>query len=33
MAKLKAKLIIHEKEIDLPILEGSLGYPAIDVSS
>jgi citrate synthase len=33
MAKLKAKLIIHGKEIELPIVEGSIGYPAIDVSS
>ena len=33
MAKLKAKLIIHDKEIELPIVEGSIGYPAIDVSS
>ncbi|MDC6484700.1 citrate synthase [Methylophilaceae bacterium] len=33
MAKIKAKLLIHDKEIDLPIIEGSMGYPAIDVSS
>ena len=33
MAKLKAKLIIHDKEIDLPIMEGSMGYPAVDISS
>ena len=33
MAKLKAKLIIENKEIELPITEGSMGYPAIDVSS
>jgi len=33
MAKLKAKLIIHDKEIELPIIEGSIGYPAIDISS
>ena len=33
MAKLKAKLIIENKEIELPIMEGSMGYPAIDVSS
>ena len=33
MAKLKAKLIIHGKEIELPIVEGSLGYPAIDINS
>jgi citrate synthase len=33
MAKLKAKLIVHGKEIELPIIEGSIGYPAIDISS
>ena len=33
MAKLKAKLLIDNKKIDLPIVEGSMGYPAIDVSS
>ena len=33
MAKLKAKLLIHDKEIDLPIIEGSMGYSAVDVSS
>jgi citrate synthase len=33
MAKLKAKLRINEQEIDLPIVEGSMGYPAIDISS
>jgi citrate synthase len=33
MAKAKAKLIIDNKEIELPITEGSMGYPAIDVSS
>jgi len=33
MAKLKAKLIINNKEIELPIVEGSMGYAAIDVST
>ena len=33
MAKLKAKLIIHDKDIDLPIMEGSMGYPAVDIRS
>ena len=33
MAKLKAKLLIHDKEIDLPFIEGSIGYSAVDVSS
>ena len=33
MAKLNAKLLIHGKEIDLPIIEGSMGYSAVDVSS
>ena len=33
MAKLKAKLLIDNKKIDLPIVEGSMGYSAIDVSS
>ncbi|MDB4040026.1 citrate synthase [Methylophilaceae bacterium] len=33
MAKIKAKLIIQGKEIELPIVQGSMGYPAIDVSS
>jgi citrate synthase len=33
MAKLKAKLLIDDKEIHLPVMEGSMGYPAIDISS
>ena len=33
MAKFKAKLRINEQEIELPIVEGSMGYPAIDISS
>ena len=31
MAKLKAKLILNDKEIELPIVEGSMGYSAVDV--
>ena len=33
MTKLKAKLIVNNKEIELPIKDGSMGYPAIDVST
>jgi hypothetical protein len=32
MGKLKAKINVGTLDLNLPIIEGTVGYPAIDVS-